>query len=134
MPKTKKPTTHSLEIDVVGLQYRLTTSTRRYLAQKIDREGPVFCSLVREPENLQDENAIKVVIREGNYKDLHMGYIQRTVAATLAPIMDGGSIEDEMLSVIALDVDKGTAEAVLEFTTPSGVKVVAKGKKKRKTA
>lgn len=136
-PKKKKKTAeaemydHSIDLDVVGLQHRITTSTRRYLARGISEHGPIFCNLVREPENAFDENAIKVVIKEGNYKDLHIGYIQRSVASVLAILLDDGSLEDVLLSVIRINVDAGTADARLQFTAPLKVKTP---QMKRKTA
>lgn len=42
--------------------------------------------LVREPDNPHDLNAIRVTY----LGDIFMGYIPTTVAATLAPFMDGG--------------------------------------------
>jgi hypothetical protein len=118
---------HELELDVVGLQHRVTTSTRRWLARKVIDE-PIFCRLDREPENIYDENAIKVVIQEGNYKDLHLGYIQRSVASVLALMMDTGEITDVLLSITDIDVDKGTAAAKLQFTAPKRTKF-PKGRK-----
>ena len=132
--KKKKPTLvdHEIELDVVGLQHRITTSTRRWLAKSLKENGPIFCKLVREPENTHDENAIKVVIQEGNYKDLHLGYIQRAVAAVLALMMDDSLITDVLLAIVSIDVDAGTADARLQFTAPSKVKFP--NSRKRKTA
>ncbi len=120
--KPTEPVEHTVELDVVGLQHRVTPSTRRYLARHVADE-PMFCKLVREPENQHDENAIKVVIQEGSYKDLHIGYIQRSVAAVLAIMLDEGEISDVLLSIVDIDVDKGTAAAKLMFVSDRRVKV-----------
>lgn len=125
-PKPKQPrlVKHEFEIVVTGLRYRVTQSTRRMLHEKV-KSGPIFCKLVREPENMHDENAIKVVIQEGNFKGMHIGYIQRGVAAALAVLMDAGEMSDVLLGITEIDVDDGTADATLQFMGPVG---------KRKTA
>lgn len=46
-------------------------------------------SLVREPRNAHDANAIKILANTGHR--FMIGYVPREVARTLAPIMDGGT-------------------------------------------
>lgn len=49
--------------------------------------------LVREPDNAYDENAIMVMaqsVRDSANFDLHIGYVAREIAETVAPLMDGG--------------------------------------------
>ncbi len=123
--KKKKPAQpqmvkHKIELVVVGLKYRVTTSTRRYLAKTV-MDKPIFCSMVREPENTHDENAIKVVVKEGTYKGMHIGYIQRGVAVVLAVLLDEGGIQDELLAITSMDVDTGEADAELHFMAPKSV-------------
>ena len=120
-PTVAKEVEHTIELDVVGLQHRITTSTRRWLAKSAKAE-PIFCKLEREPENMHDENAIKVIIKEGNYKDLHVGYIQRAVASVLALMLDEGEISNVLVAIHDIDVDRGTAGARLMFTSPRKVK------------
>jgi hypothetical protein len=44
-------------------------------------------TLVREPDNPHDPNAIKVMIA----RVVFLGYVPREIAAELAPLMDGGT-------------------------------------------
>ncbi len=127
-PKLRK---HEIALVVVGLNYRLTTSTRRLLADKLKSE-PIFCDLIREPDNRHDENAVKVVVKEGSYKGMHIGYIQRGVAAVLAVLMDEGGIQDETFALVSLDVEQGECDAVFHFMAPKIVQVG--GTPKLKTA
>lgn len=74
------------ELTVVGIQHRVTMSTRRMMIDRL----PITVALVREPENAHDENAIKVVIAEtGNpYNKLHIGYVKATEAQVWAEHLD----------------------------------------------
>lgn len=77
----------SMELSVVGVNYRVTTATVHKLSEYL-KGGPVACNLEREPDNVHDSNAIKVVIGETPHKGFHIGYLSRGVAATFAPQMD----------------------------------------------
>lgn len=137
MPKKiSSEVVYDIEVEVVGLQHRITTSTRRFLQKRLtEGNGPIFCDAIREPENLHDENAVKVVVKEGTYKDLHIGYLPRVVSAVLANYMDEGKVEDVLVSVVGIDVDRGTADAHLQFVSTRKVKIQGKPKqRKRKTA
>lgn len=105
-----------LEIVVVGLQHRLTPSTRRLLADAT-REKVIEAMIEREPENAYDENAIKVVISGSPYKGMHIGYIPRGVAAIMAPAIDQGSIDISTAkgSIVEVEPMDGTATMLLEF-------------------
>lgn len=74
------------ELTVVGIQHRVTMSTRRMMIDHL----PITVALVREPENAHDEDAIKVVVNEkGNpYNKLHIGYVKATEAAVWAEHLD----------------------------------------------
>lgn len=50
--------------------------------------GREMVGLIREPENRYDPNAIKVL----NMRGLQVGYIERSVAGALAPLVDQGLI------------------------------------------
>ena len=47
-------------------------------------------SLVREPDNPYDSNAILVVCEDGS----NLGYVPRTLAKDLAPLLDGGARQE----------------------------------------
>lgn len=82
----RKLAPRKVELDVVGIQHRVTMSTRNMMIDHL----PTTVALVREPENRHDENAIKVVVNEkGNpYHGLHIGYLRAAVASVWAEHMD----------------------------------------------
>jgi hypothetical protein len=124
-----------LEIVVVGLQHRLTPSTRKLLADRVEKEI-IEAYIEREPDNVHDDNAIKVVISKGAYKNMHIGYIPRGVAAIMAPAIDEGAIEISSAEGSIVDVDPfdGTATMLLEFKAAVNVKGAKRKGAKRKTA
>jgi hypothetical protein len=87
----KKVKTKGVEISVVGMQYRVTPSTLKYIGSLLEG-GPVECRIEREPDNVHDENAIKVILNESPYKGLHIGFFPRGVAALYAPLIDQGRL------------------------------------------
>ena len=96
--RTAKGKLRTLDLTVVGLSYRVTPAKMEELAS----ETPLKCSLVREPDNNHDANAITVVIKEKPYENFHIGYIGREVAKELAPRLDAGM---EIVEAWLLDVD-----------------------------
>jgi len=91
MARKKVPRT--LEFDMVGMQHRLTMSTRRMLRGHV-AEAPVICMLEREPGNPADENALMVKVHDVDspYDKMHIGYVPRKVAAEMSPRIDSGEI------------------------------------------
>ena len=67
-----------------GNRQMLLSRLARYSADEIAIE------LHREPENLYDSNAIKVVAAVKGKGKAALGYINRTLAAALAPLLDKG--------------------------------------------
>lgn len=67
-----------------GNRQRLLSRLARYSPDEITIE------LHRERENLYDSNAIKVVAGVKGKGKAAMGYINRTLAAALAPLLDKG--------------------------------------------
>ena len=138
MPKKKttskkaapKLVKHSVDFNVVGLQHRLTQSTRRMMLAKINEGSPIFCRLEREPDNPVDENAVKVVIQEGSYKDMHIGYVPAVIADPLSLLLDFNELHDVLLSITGMDVDKGEAESTLQFMSEAGVSIKELRRKK----
>lgn len=91
MPAKKVP--RSIEMPLMGLSHRVTKSTQ-HLLEKLVVTQPIPIRVEREPENRHDDNAIKVVIAEGKFKDMHIGYVPKATAAILASAMDDGSVTD----------------------------------------
>lgn len=118
----KKPVPHKLEMPVVGLNHRMTASTRRLLESSVQK-GPISLTLQREPDNLRDENAIKVILSEAPYKGMHIGYLPRTTAALLAPAWDSNQISDLGGMLTDVDVHNGEAVMLLQFKGAVKMKV-----------
>jgi hypothetical protein len=87
----KKKVPHRVALSVVGMQYRVTKSTRQMISEHVRNDGPLLCKLVREPSNAVDPNAIRVLIADEPYTGLFIGYLTRQVAEVLAPALDKGT-------------------------------------------
>lgn len=85
------PEVKSVELTCVGVSHRVTPATVKKISAALEF-GVLSCELVREPENVHDHTAIKVVISEAPYKGLHIGYLMRGVAAEYARRLDKGRI------------------------------------------
>lgn len=73
---------------MTGTITRLVGVTVRDAQENIRKFGHrdvKWYGLVREPDNLHDRNAVRVV-----FSGLYMGYIPRGLAARLAPLLDSG--------------------------------------------
>ena len=108
----------TLDTDVVGMQHRLTPSTRRMLKSHIAKDGPVEVLLIREHDNDHDENAIKVQVRRGAYKGLHIGYVPRAIAAVYAPALDKSQVRVRESVVTDVDVENGTGSLHIKVSKP----------------
>jgi len=91
-----------LELEVVGMSYRLTTDTLRELSHK----PPMNVILEREPNNPHDEYAIKVLLGDKRKTARHIGYVARQTAKVLAPRMDKGRFP--FTEILLTDVDPST--------------------------
>lgn len=128
----KKLVPRKIEMVIVGLQHRLTPSTRNMLERRVS-EAPVEVAIEREPDNSFDEHAIKVIISDTPYKNLHIGYIPRGSAALLAPLMDTDEIKEIHGTMTDVQPMDGTATMLLQFKTAVNVKApVPQGGRKRK--
>lgn len=126
-----KKGSHSVEIPVVGIQYRLTVSSRKMIAEKAQKEGPLQCALVREPENMHDTNALKVILADHPWDYVHIGYVPRTIAEKYAPLIDKGEIVVKDVHLISLNPLPGDGELLLRFHRRLAVKKGSKGATKR---
>lgn len=119
----RKKVPQKIQLTVVGLQYRVTMSTRRMIADKLDKEGPVKCLLEREPNNPHDSMAIRVVISEGPYRNLHIGYLRRVVSQVWGKLMDSGKLVFKEAYLLEVWPHEGEAE-ILVTVKHSGEKTL----------
>lgn len=99
-----------LTTTVKGLRYRVTPQTLNIMRDVT----PLDARLEREPDNTADENAIKVILCGKPWKDFHLGYIGRAVAAELAPKLDAGKLEIQIATVTDIDPEEGEAQIRLK--------------------
>ncbi len=100
-----------IQTRVVGLQYRLSRSSRFVLAKRV----PLIAKLVREPENRADENAVAVFLKSAPWSGVHIGYLPRAVAQEIAPRLDSKKMVSVRVTVISVDAVKGEAEITVSF-------------------
>jgi len=91
-------------------------STRNLIAGKIKDEGALGCVLFRERNNPHDENAIRVVLEDDPYRELHIGYLPRAVAAVIAPKWDSGRVEIKRAILTSLEPREGEGEVRVMFS------------------
>lgn len=120
----KKKVSRKLSVSVVGLQHRVTMTTRRMMAARISDGGPMEVKLEREPDNHVDPNAIRVIVTGGPYSKLHIGYVPRRVAEILAPALDKKQAELGMCLLTGVTPEDGEGELLIRLRT--GVKFPAK--------
>lgn len=105
--KKKKPPVE-FHYTIVGMQYRVPKDSRRMLGTEVPF-GVVFKP---EPENEFDENAIAVFVAKDNFMaGVHIGYLRKEVAATLA-----GKTIPKAGVVDRVNVDEGTAEVKMAIS------------------
>jgi len=90
-----------MKLDVVGLDHRVLRPQQRMLEMML-RDHFLKAKLQREPNNLHDRNAIRVIIidkrprqrwpKEFRNDNFHIGYIRATTAKVLAPGFDRKSL------------------------------------------
>jgi hypothetical protein len=105
--------TKTLEIEVVGVYYRVTQDTMDSLAS----DTPLHCKIEREPKNPHDPNAIKVIVTEKPYakthEGMHIGYVGRPTATVIAPELDDGTFPYTDAWLTSLDPESGRGELLL---------------------
>jgi len=78
---------------------------------------PMEARLEREPRNIHDRNAIKVLVTDERFahsNDFHIGYLPRTIAALYAPRLDTGTFPYRMEGRITEIHEDGTAVMILK--------------------
>ena len=112
---TKKiPARNKLDLDVVGMQYRITRST----AHKLQMKCPIPVVLEREPENFDDENAIKVIIAKDAdvFPGMQLGYVRRRTAEVLSLAWDAGKLQIHEAQLTKIDAEKGEGRMWVRLT------------------
>lgn len=109
----KKKATKKVRLSVVGMQHRVTMSTRRMMAAHIKENGPLTCVLKRERHNSHDENAIMVLVAEGPYERMQIGYLRRGVAAVYAKLMDREEIVIDDANLVEVWPQDGEGELLV---------------------
>lgn len=99
------------EFQIRGVTHYLTRDTLKRLRGFY----PIAAKLVREPENLYDENAIKIVLNEPPERSFHVGYLARQVSAVLAPRMDSGRVRIKSAWVVKLTLHEHEDESVVRI-------------------
>lgn len=96
----------TVKFSIVGFRYRVTDETFQTMSEVL----PLKAKLVREPDNTADSNAIKVVLLDKPWRNVHVAYITRTVASELAPKLDAGKVEFSDAVITAMDVEESSGE------------------------
>jgi len=107
----KTPKKIKVEMDVVGLKFRMKRDARADLATRVKRM-PMTVKLRREQENKYDINAIRVEDSKGK----HLGYIRRESAEVLAPRIDEQEIRVDSAELVGLYADQDNANGQLKVT------------------
>ena len=105
-----------MKLDVVGMNHRLLPGKRRTLATYIET-SPLKCKLQREPDNIYDKNAIKVLVTDSrlNKSRLHIGYVRRGTAEVVAQGMDSGRLKVKSCHLTDVDVTHGSGSLTVVF-------------------
>ena len=114
-----------LELQCVGMQHRLTLSTRRFMLARV-KSKPIQVEFKREPDNSHDENAIAVWTTDdpdNPYRKMQVGFVPRLVAAELAPALDSGDAELGKSFIYDMSVQEGIADLQVNLRVKRGVKV-----------
>lgn len=71
-----------------------TYSNRQMLLQRLQSYDPnkIIMYLLREPENIFDSNAIKIIASIEDRGSAVIGYLSRNLASKFSPILDSGEI------------------------------------------
>lgn len=103
-----------ITLEVVGLEYRLTKPTLRKLAAY----RPLPAVVEREPDNVHDEDALKVSVHDDakEFGGMQIGYLRRQVSAEWSPQIDAGRVVIVSAEIVAVYPELNTAEVKIGFT------------------
>jgi len=113
-----------IHFDVVGAQYRMTHDTMRIL-DELAHEDELECDLEREPNNVADSNAIKVLVTDPRLRQDHplvfgsdrffVGYLRRQTATVIGPGMDKGKVKVKVAWLESLNPESGQGVVRVEL-------------------
>jgi HIRAN domain-containing protein len=109
-------TTWSSELEVVGLRFRWTKDGRRVLKDMTDKSPITGITLVREPRNQFDSNAIMVMLPQRVMAGRQLGYLHRQTAELLADQLDEGEVSVKNAKLIDLDASDDYSTGILQVT------------------
>jgi HIRAN domain len=100
-----------VRLSLVGMSYRVPVSTRKQLVEHV----PIRIKAVREPNNVQDPDAIAIHIDDAGvpFKHMKIGYLRRQVAGVWAPQIDKGNLEIQKGYLAELDPELAIGEMLL---------------------
>jgi len=99
-----------LELMCVGMRHHVTPTTLR----EISEACPLRVDIVREPENLRDENALAVKCREKPWKKMKFGYVSRQTASELSPRIDREKLELDESWLTTVNPESGIGEMIVK--------------------
>ena len=105
----------AIETSLAGV----TFENRQVLVESVVEGEPV--KLIREPSNIHDLNAIKVVLFEDKFGRNDLGYINRDVANQIAPLLDEANkpfIEGVISAKYTLKSDPSITGVKVKFSLP----------------
>jgi len=105
----------AMTLNCVGMRHRVTPTTLR----EMNELAPLKVKFAREPQNIHDANAIRVICDEKPWKDMHVGYIARQSAAEIAGRIDRGRITLTGGYLNNVNDGSGVGEMTVEFTRAS---------------
>lgn len=115
---------------VVGLQHHMSLQTIKGLASYAE-ETPLRMILEREPTNVHDENAIKVLINDKRLKSREfgplpyfIGYLPRRVAAVMATGLDNGTTHVLRARLVSVDIEHMQAKALISVRKTAGKQAI----------
>jgi len=99
-----------LKFSVAGMSYHLTPDAQ----WRLHNEVPIGVTLVREPDNRHDENAISIRLDRWR-PGMMIGYVPRDIAAKLAPMIDTGKIRFSACWLTEVDPATAGGSLVVSF-------------------
>lgn len=117
-----------LDMSLVGMKFYTTKDARKVLANSLKKKAlPV--TLIREPDNPSDGNAIKVVATgRGALKGKQLGHVPAAVAEVLAPMIDRGEVVVTTANLDGIDLSKDTGSLVVNVVKDPPVRAIRRKK------
>jgi hypothetical protein len=106
-----------MELDVVGLGFRMTRDGRQALKGIVDKHAVTGMRVSREPDNPKDPNAVKVSLPARLMGGAKIGYLRRDTAELLADDLDAGRVRVKSAKLVEVTPEPNQgASARLKIT------------------